>query len=177
MSPSQIVLKLVLDTIGQPVKLDTFDDRFMIQKKIFLTQLTGLDLLYRFGWYLRGPYSRELTADVFSLKAQMELGDEDYRREQLAPEVAQLASKAPTIWANRPANITESDWLELLASLHYLKHIAWWPKGKTPTDFDGAFRGLVESKPRFADRKADAYVAWGQLANVGLVESRVMSAA
>ena len=176
MNTSQVVLKLLLDAIGQPLKLDTFDDRFMIQKKTYLTQLTGIDLAYRFGWYLRGPYSRELTRDAFRLKEQLELGEEDYKGEQLSPAAAKRVARASQIWDKRPSGIAESDWLELLASLHYLKHIAYWPGG-TPKDFDGIFKGLVDSKPRFKGRKADAQKAWDQLNRVGLVHHRVMPAA
>lgn len=173
MNTSQIVLKLVLDAVGQPVELDTFDDRFMIQKKTYLTQLAGIDLAYRFGWYLRGPYSRELTRDAFRLKEQLDLGEDDYKSEQLSPVATKRAAGASAIWGNRPSGITESDWLELLASLHYLKHIAYWPGG-APREFDGVFKGLVGSKPRFKGRKADAHSAWDQLDRVGLLRHKVM---
>lgn len=173
MNASQIVLKLVLDAIEQPLNLSTFDDRFMIQKKTYLAQLTGADLAYRFGWYLRGPYSRELTRDAFRLKEQLDDGEEDYKQEQLSPRIAKLVKKAPSIWGHRPSGVTESDWLELLASLHYLKHIAYWPRG-TPDGFVGVFKGLIDSKPRFKERKPDAKEAWGQLEQVGLISNKVM---
>jgi hypothetical protein len=176
MNASRIVLKLVLDAVGQPLKLGTFDDRFMIQKKTYLTQLTGLDLSYRFGWYLRGPYSRELTRDAFRLKEQLDLGEEDYKGERLSPRAAKLAARAATIWGKTPPGIPDSDWLELLASLHFLKHIAYWPGG-TPNDFDGILKGLVENKPRFKGRRADAQKAWDQLNRVGLLQHKLMPVA
>jgi hypothetical protein len=166
----------VLDHVGQPARVDAFEDRFMIQKKVYLARLTELDLGYRFGWYLRGPYCRELTYDVYRLTEQLELGDEDYKGEELSPRAARLAGRAREIWAGRPEGISEADWLELLASLHYLKHIAYWPRG-TPQDFDGIFKGLVDSKPRFKGRKADARKAWGHLEKVGLLKQKVLPAA
>jgi hypothetical protein len=87
-----------------------------------------------------------------------------------------LLAKATTIWGNRPASISECDWLELLASLHYLKHIAYWPGG-TPTDFERIFKGLIDSKPQFRGRKADARRAWDQLDAVGLLANKVLRAA
>jgi len=175
MNPSQIVLKLVLDELHQPLKLANFDDRFMIQKKIYLTQLTGLDLFYRFGWYIRGPYSRELTGDAFALKEQMDRGDDEHEHQKLGRDAAKLAETARSFWENCPKGISKSDWVELLASLHYLKHIAWWPKG-TQTYFECIYRGLVENKPRFKGRKSDARAAWDHLNEVGLIRHKVLRA-
>ncbi|NOT01004.1 MAG: hypothetical protein HOP29_10285 [Phycisphaerales bacterium] len=176
MNSSQIVLKLVLDSIGQPVTLDTFDHRFTIQKKIYLTQLTGLDLAYRFGWYLRGPYSRELTRDAFRLNEEMELGERDYEKETLSPFARKRVQQAPQIWANKPDGIDEDDWLELLASLHYLKHIAYMGKDAR-REFDDVWQALIDSKPRFKGRKDDGRKVWEQLRRVGLLTNKVLPAA
>ncbi len=58
MGPSQVVLKLVLDEIGVQAQVRAFTQRLFIQKGIYLTQLTGLDLGYRFLWFIHGPYCR-----------------------------------------------------------------------------------------------------------------------
>lgn len=175
MSPSDIVLKLVHDAlVGGEVRVDTFRDRLVVQKKFYLGQLTGLDLGYRFAWYLHGPYCRQLTADIFRLKEQLDSGDHAYEGAQLGVEARRRLDRAREIWEGRPADIDEDDWLELLASLHYLKHIAYWPAGGGPRDFDGVFRALAESKPRFANRRADAQHAWRRLDEVGLVESKLL---
>ncbi|MEK6797765.1 MAG: hypothetical protein AABZ12_02235 [Planctomycetota bacterium] len=173
MNPSQIVLKLVLDAVRQPLELDSFERRLMIQKKVYLTQLTGLDLAYRFGWYLHGPYCRELTNDAFRAKEQIDGGEDDYKRETLAPFARKLTGKAETIWANRPDGIDEDDWLELLASLHYLKHIAYMGRNAR-RDFDEIWQALIDSKPRFKGRKHDAQQAWQQLGRVGLLVNKVL---
>ena len=55
MSPTRITLKLSLAKAGIPeVTLDSFSQRLNVQKKVYLSQLMGYDLGYRFGWYLRG---------------------------------------------------------------------------------------------------------------------------
>lgn len=176
MSPSQIVTKLVLDALGQPMELGAFDRRLEIQKKVYLAQLAGVDLGYRFGWYLRGPYCRELTSDVFQIREQLEGGDNDWKREDLRPSVRKNLEGAKRIWANRPSDVKETDWLELLASLHYLKHIAFWPGG-TPASFDRIYAALVDSKPRFKGRKAHARLAWDQLRSVGLLDKKLLRVA
>jgi hypothetical protein len=176
MNPSQVVLKLVHDAVvGPDVRIDSFEQRLIIQKKLYLTQLTGLDLGYRFAWYLFGPYCRELTSDIFRLKEQIDDGERDYENRTLGAPAHKLIAKAKTIWDNKPGHIDENDWVELLASLHYLKHIAYFGKN-APREFDDVFDALIQTKPRFAGREEDARMAWSQLARVGLIAHKIMPA-
>jgi hypothetical protein len=66
MNRRQIALKLVLKELGAQATLKTFDDRLILQKTVYLVQQFGIPLGYSFSWYLRGPYSRDLTADAFA---------------------------------------------------------------------------------------------------------------
>ena len=45
----------------------SFEDRFMIQKYVYLARYFGLNMGYGFGMYLHGPYSRRLSDDYYSL--------------------------------------------------------------------------------------------------------------
>jgi len=49
---------------GIDLDLRKFDHRVILQKTIFLLQMKGMDMGYRYGMYLRGPYSPDLTRDV-----------------------------------------------------------------------------------------------------------------
>src|SRR5690349_21463644 len=109
MTPSQVVLKLFLDEVSVRLDLSTFEQRLLIQKKTYLAQLTGFDLRYRFAWYVHGPYSRQLTYDVFRLKEEVDEGDRDYESTTLSPLARHLVATARTFWDNRPAHVTESD--------------------------------------------------------------------
>jgi uncharacterized protein YwgA len=173
MTPSQVVLKLFLDEVDVPLDLSTFEKRLLIQKKTYLAQLTSFDLRYRFAWNVNGPYSRQLAQDVFRLKEEIEEGDRDYEGKTLNPLAEQLLATARTFWDNRPPTIIESDWLELLASLHYVRHIAY-NSTKMPREFADAFRTLVECKPKFGSREADAREAWEQLQRVDLVAHKIL---
>jgi uncharacterized protein YwgA len=173
MTTSQVVLKLFLDEVGVPLDLSAFQNRLLVQKKTYLAQLTSFDLRYRFAWYVHGPYSRQLTYDVFRLKEEIEEGDREYEGADLSPLARQLLATARTFWDNRPGRVSESDWLELLASLHYVRHIAYNPKN-TPRDFADAFQTVVACKPKFARREADARSAWEQLDRVGLIEHKIL---
>ena len=46
--------------------IESFEDRIIIQKSIFLLQLKELDFGYTYFFSLRGPYSTNLTEDMFA---------------------------------------------------------------------------------------------------------------
>jgi uncharacterized protein YwgA len=175
MTPSQIELKLVLDAIGQPLNLATFQDRLRIQKKLYLAQLSGLDLGYRFSWYLHGPYCRELTNDAYRLDEQIREGANDHASRRLSSIARHLSESSKAIWQDSPAEMLNDDWLELLASLHYLRHISFWPQSRE-RGFEEVFAALGESKPRFKSRRPDASKAWDRLREIGLIERKVLPA-
>lgn len=54
--------------------MDSFDDRLILQKAVYLTQQAGIPLGYHYYWYLRGPYCRELTADAYTTLSEIPAG-------------------------------------------------------------------------------------------------------
>ena len=48
-------------------KLDSFVVRKKIQNIVYLLQEFGLDLGYKFNWYLHGPCSADLTQTIVGL--------------------------------------------------------------------------------------------------------------
>jgi len=175
MDATLIELKLVMDQLGMPTDLSTFNQRFNVQKQIYLAQIAGVDLGYRYGWYLRGPYSQSLTRDAFALQDEISAGNAEHEDYCLADGVVEKLQKAKTL-CNKPADFRGSadEWLELLASLHYLRHIVYRPKG-TERGFDDAFKLLMESKPQFTNKRTQAKYAWDRLADVGLIESKTLA--
>lgn len=120
MDRRQIGTKLVLDALGEEFTLERFPQRLILQKVIYLAQAVGIHLGYHYGWYVRGPYSRGLTSDAFSLKEELNGGmDEtkewtlDQQSQNLIPKLKGLM-ELPDCIADRP------QWLELLASVHFL---------------------------------------------------------
>lgn len=174
MNAARTELALVLDYLNVPITLQSFSNRLNLQKKVYLSQIAGTDLGYRFGWYLRGPYSTSLTRDAFTLKDEMATGDTEYKGFQLAPEATKALDKAKELWAVPPGFAGgNDDWLELLASLHYLRHIAYRPPG-AKRDFDEVFDVLIQSKPQFAKRKEEARAAWKRLDEFGLIKAKTL---
>lgn len=174
MDKDHILLKLVLDEIGLgDLRIGEFSSRKILQKKIYLLQLTGIDLGYRYNWYLYGPYCPALTSDTFSLRDEINYDKEfnDYQLNSRTMNKLGILGKIVDLPDN--PTTTEAEWLELLASLHYLKHIGYWP-GKNNPDFDEVFEKLIQSKPHFADKKNLSTVAWKKLDDVGLVRRKTL---
>jgi len=174
MDKDHILLKLVLDRIGfGNIEIDTFEKRKTLQKKIYLLQLTGTDLGYRYNWYLKGPYCPSLANDAFTLRDEIKYDDEFNDYELNTKTKNRFKTLDKIISMPDDSEIAEPEWLELLASLHYLKHIAYWPRKYKP-EFDEVFEKLKESKPHFADKMALAKVGWKRLDDVGLIKSKTL---
>jgi uncharacterized protein YwgA len=135
MEPRLIALKLFLDFLEIPTDIETVDDRKKVQKAIYLGQLTGVDLGYRFGWYLMGPYSTSLTKDYYAL-AESLVSDKEYEKKSLKRAIADKLSNIKPLFIkppNVPDDISQEDWLELIASYHYLKVIQKYDEKDTKT--------------------------------------------
>lgn len=174
MNKDHILLKLVLDEIGLgSLEIGKFSSRKILQKKIYLLQLTGIDLGYRYNWYLYGPYCPALTSDTFSLRDEIKYDDEFKDYELNSQTKSKLDSLDTIINLLDTPETNEPEWLELLASLHYLRHIAYWT-GKDSPEFDEVFEKLGQSKPHFRDKRQLAEVGWKKLDEVGLVNKKTL---
>jgi len=120
MDRQQISFKLTLDALGLTLRLDSFDDRMALQKTIYLCQQAGVHLGYRYNWYLRGPYSPDLTRDAFDLKAKQGSGFDDTAGWNLDGTSLQRLKEISSLWESRPES-KRPHWLELLASVLFLK--------------------------------------------------------
>ncbi|MHC4111898.1 MAG: hypothetical protein ACYSUY_12555 [Planctomycetota bacterium] len=174
MNKDHILLKLVLDRIGLGnLQIVDFSSRKILQKKTYLLQLMGIDLGYSYNWYLYGPYCPALANDTFTLRDEIRYDDEfnDYELNSKTNIKCDKLYKVASLPDTPETN--EAEWLELVASLHYLKHIAYW-RGKDNPEFEEVFQKLGESKPHLANRRNLAEVAWKRLDDVGLVRNKTL---
>ena len=119
------VLKLILDELGIPDSIETVDDRKRVQKAIYLTQLTGVHLGYRFGWYKKGPYSPDLTKDYYALADAIQVEGEEFASVKLQPEVRKRLDRVkPLLDVPHGVSLQQEDWLELVSSVHFLRKIS-----------------------------------------------------
>ena len=118
-----IALRLVLDALEIPPRIETLADRKRIQKAVYLAQSGGIDLGYHFSWYLRGPYSTRLTRDYYELFDHPSPTDVSSMRQRLIPIVQQHLGDFRKLFEvpSEPGNISKEDWLETLASVHFLR--------------------------------------------------------
>jgi uncharacterized protein YwgA len=120
-----IVLHRFMEALEEDADITDFDHRKRFQKAIYIGQLSGVDLGYRYGWYIKGPYSTELTRDYYAL-AQAEAGGEQVPADkQLKPELhTKLARLRSLFKVPKEVPLTPTDWLELIASWHYLRKVS-----------------------------------------------------
>lgn len=146
-----VTLKLVLDELGVAPDIGRLDDRKRIQKAVYLGQRAGVDLGYRFGWYLMGPYSPALTRDYFALADAISSGDEEFESFSLRGAAKEALRRAAPIFEKPSAvELAPEAWLEVLASLDYLRRVSKLPP--------------AEARAALADRKPhlSAYIAYAE---------------
>lgn len=119
-----IVLKLFLDQLGVSNEIGTLDDRKRVQKSVYLGQLSGVDLGYRFGWYSMGPYCPDLSNDYHSLAEAEASGDKGCEKKELKKTVCEKLKKVkPLLDMPKGLGLQEEQWLELLASVHFTERV------------------------------------------------------
>ena len=70
-------------------------------------------------------------------------------------------------------SVSEPDWVELLASIHYLKTIAYWPKKDVAKEI--VVQKLIEAKPHFIDKNDLIDKAWERLCQFSLLDKKRLS--
>lgn len=158
MEAKLVVLKLFLDALDIPADIQTIDDRKRIQKAVYLGQLTRVDLGYRFGWYVMGPYSPSLTRDYYKLAEDLQSGDRGYEGKKLRSAVLdRLRRIRPLLKVPDGLELSQEEWLELVASYHYLVKVSKQPRAE-------AMETLEKQKPHlrpFVERAQEALGAVG----------------
>ena len=122
MDPKIEVLDLFLRELGEDSSIEGIENRLRLQKAVYLGQLFGVDLGYRYSWYVKGPYSSPLTQDYYKLA---ESAADPRSGNVLRPDLAEKLGKARSL-LTIPADVglSKAHWYELLASLHYLYKVS-----------------------------------------------------
>ena len=104
-----------------PLSVQTFNDRLILQKSVYLLQAGGIHMGYRFRWYLRGPYSPDMTAGAFGIVNEGEYGTKELQGWKLDDESVTRARKLqPLLHRDGETKIDQARRLELLASVLFL---------------------------------------------------------
>jgi len=111
----QRLLGAVVQACGG-ARLERFDDRLLLQKRLYLLAAEGVDLGYVHSWYLRGPYCPALTRDAFAVDRENGLVGSTTASPLpgvIAEKVTGLRNALGKYW-------TDPSQLELLASVVFL---------------------------------------------------------
>lgn len=121
MDRQQVLLAKSLDASGVGLSVASFDERLILQKSVYLIQSAGIRLGYRFRWYLRGPYSPDMTADAFAIVNGGEATKEELKGWKLDEKSAAIGQKLkPLLIRENEATDAQARRLELLASALFL---------------------------------------------------------
>lgn len=93
-----------------------FEDRLEVQKIPYIAQEYGLDLGYSFSWYLKGPYSKQVTHDGYLIYRSLKSGE---KLNQLKPTLDE--KKLQEFQKIISPYMSDPVWLEIAASLLYLR--------------------------------------------------------
>jgi len=119
MDRQQIGVKLTIDGLNLPFKINSFEDRLIMQKAVYLAQSAGVNLGYYYHWYLYGPYSPSLTRDEYTIATDISVGLDESEGWKLDNASSQRLEEIRSIFTE-PKRDKLARKLELLASVHFL---------------------------------------------------------
>ena len=111
------ILFLSLNELGIQPSVDSFEDRLRVQKVAFVLQQCGVRLNYRYSWYLRGPYSSELTSDLYRIASQHDYVAERTQNLSFVLEIHERVNKLRKILV---PILNDTQLLEAIASILYI---------------------------------------------------------
>jgi hypothetical protein len=92
--------------------MKTIDDRKRMQKLVYLFPNFGIDLKFRYNWYIHGPYSPDLADILFDIVQGEPVSPEHLSDKEL--------SRARRLAEFLGDDVSSPDRLELLASIAFL---------------------------------------------------------
>lgn len=160
----KLLLNILLKKFGG-LNIKKFTERLVLQKRIYLLQLFGIDLGYRYNWYIRGPYSPSLADDAFELELKKTEIDTSSSGFELTSSSKTRLKKYEKFEREIPQDEFEK-YLEILASIHYLKHIGFVPDGVSKKNIKNALQNRGKN---FSDEEVNR--AWDLLNKYGLIQN------
>lgn len=148
MNDEVINLGLVLRNLDN-FDMSTFNGRLTLQKTVYLMQAFGVYLGHNFSWYLRGPYSSHLASVGFALQ------DVYHKIPTVGHFEKKTQQKFDSFIEFMEDKKTDSDRLEILASIHFLRKI--YPKMAR-----GEIVEKVKNKQKYFTKK-QCEEAWHEL--------------
>ncbi len=164
------LVKVVEYLAGKKLDLTEFPERLFLQKAVYLAQLAHVNLGYRFSWYRHGPYSSDLAKTGFQYMENRQYYNE-LVGEYVLTQVGQARLDKIRALADHNPGMELPQWMELLASIHYLKWIAYQPNrdAVTAESVGGILR---EHGKEFLPDQVNA--AWTELERINLIGNKLL---
>lgn len=155
MDRQQILLAKSLEAAQVPLSVQTFNERLILQKAAYLLQAAGIHLGYRFRWYIRGPYSPDMTAGAFGIVNEGAYGEQELKGWKLDDESSARARNLQTLLHREgESKADQARRLELLASSLFL----FKTEQAKPSDPEGTSKILKKNDKHFDAKDVKAAV-------------------
>lgn len=127
------------------IEKETFDERLICQKKMYLLEALGTDLGYNYNWYVRGPYSPSLTSYVYNNLDVLK--NNDFSKYKLSESAERNIQQVNELVKEKKQDMSVASWYELLASLVYIYNNkeSW----KVDGSVESIFATLMRYKPQY----------------------------
>jgi len=139
--------------VGDLDKRRAYRARIVLQKSVLLMErLLGLSGgHFRYCWDIIGPYSTELadSADQLRILIRLGYGIPDDVSEEQREEIRSAAQDVDRAAGSRPDELPEDEWMELLASIVYLRSDE--PDEWSPLNKDSVCQMLRDNGKSFCD--------------------------
>ncbi len=132
-----------LTALGVNPTMETIDDRKRMQKLVFLLPKFGIDIRFKFNWYIHGPYSPVLTDILYDIVRGQGIYPDSLNQQELG--------RVKKMKAFLGEDVRSADELELLASIEFLSDVAGGLKDQNAQREIVAF--LQRTKPYFTHAK------------------------
>ena len=138
--------------------MGSFDDRLRLQKFVYLLQTFDIYLGYDFSWYIRGPYCSTLATCGFGLVEIYNRIPDDEKVKFVNSSVQDNFKTFSKFIAGKEH---DADYLEIAASLHYLKSLGMYSD-------DQVLEKVKNKRPSFTAQQCRTI--WEDLKNVGRLD-------
>ncbi len=132
--------------MGVEPELSTFPKRKQLQKLTYLFQAFGLDLNFKFSWYVHGPYDSSLTKVLYN-------DDKEISTRQVPESFKDEKKKLKALKNFLGKDVESSRVLELIGSLHFIVNHT-----KNNKSDQEIIDKLLELKPQFGEGETRYYL-------------------
>lgn len=141
--------------------MSIFKNRLFYQKLIFLLNEVSNELNYNYNWYRRGPYSPDLTKDLFYIdelwnqnRSFIDMINKKNAYDKSVDNTITSINKLKSSFEKDFKREWDANDLEILASLRFIDRYTY---SKCRNSKTNTIEELIERKPELKDQSIDNY--------------------